>query len=289
MIVSTATAAPLQDRYFESDGVKIRYIDQGEGEPLILIHGLARDIEFNWVRTGLLEALASQYRVIAFDCRGHGRSDKPHSEGPYGRHMVDDLGRLMAHLGIDRAHIVGHSLGGRIAFKFAAMYPQQIRSLVLIGTGGTRTTDDPTLWEMLAESLRRGDGIAPLAWKMWPPDRPIPTEDELNTMNDQFLAGNDVPALACVAAQFAEFGATPEEIRQIQAPILAVIGDQDVFRSEVDALKADKPEMEVVLIENATFSTILELPELRESITDFLKRGADPAPTSPPSSELPPP
>src|SRR5262245_26749067 len=89
----------LQDKFFNSNSVKIRYIDVGHGEPVVLVHGFSSSIEANWAATGIIDRLAKDFRVIALDCRGHGKSDKPHDASAYGSAMVEDLANLLDHLG----------------------------------------------------------------------------------------------------------------------------------------------------------------------------------------------
>ncbi len=98
-----------QDKYFNSDGVTIRYVVERTGEPIVLVHGLEGSLE-NWVKRGILPDLARNDQVIAFDLRGHGKSWKPHDPKAYGREMALDIVRLLDHLGIARAHVVGFSL-----------------------------------------------------------------------------------------------------------------------------------------------------------------------------------
>src|SRR6185369_16055350 len=88
---------------FDSAGVKIYYTVQGEGEPVILIHGLYSSAKMNWEAPGTSALLARHFQVIALDCRGHGKSDKPKAEGSYGTNMVEDVVRLMDHLKISKA------------------------------------------------------------------------------------------------------------------------------------------------------------------------------------------
>jgi pimeloyl-ACP methyl ester carboxylesterase len=204
------------------------------------------------------------------DCRGRGKSAIPDGENRYGRHMVDDVVRLLDHFGLREAHLVGHSLGGRIALKFTALYPNRVKSLVLIGTGGSRTTDDHSTWDTMAESLRRGEGIAPVAWQMWPTDQPAPSEEQLNAINERFLAGNDPALLAATALQIKELGTTQEEVQALQSPILAAVGSVDRFRPEVEALKELQPKMQIVIVEGASHGNILERSELKEAIRSFL-------------------
>src|SRR5688572_3495817 len=110
-LMLTASAIAQEDKFFNSSGVRIRYIEQGQGEPVILLHGNGSRLE-TWIQRGILPNLSKDYRVIAFDARGHGRSEKPHDPKAYGREMALDVVRLMDHLGIKRAHIVGYSMGG---------------------------------------------------------------------------------------------------------------------------------------------------------------------------------
>src|SRR5688572_2364514 len=97
----------LEDFFFDSAGVAIRYVEAGTGAPVVLVHGYTSDLEDQWIGTGVLPALARMHRVIAFDARGHGRSGKPHAPAAYGPEMALDVVRLLDHLGIARAHVVG--------------------------------------------------------------------------------------------------------------------------------------------------------------------------------------
>ena len=108
--------AVADDLFFDSDGVKIRYIDQGprDGEPVVLIHGGFMNAETMWAEPGVIEALDDAFRVIALDLRGHGKSDKPHDPRQYGNPFVEDIVRLLDHLDIEKAHVVAYSMGGRI-------------------------------------------------------------------------------------------------------------------------------------------------------------------------------
>ncbi|MDR3404195.1 MAG: alpha/beta hydrolase [Chthoniobacter sp.] len=129
------TALPIRADDFDSAGVKIHYTVQGTGQPVILIHGLYASGQMNWGAPGIIDDLAQHYRVIALDCRGHGQSDKPTGDADYGIKMVDDVVRLMDHLQLPSANIVGYSMGGMIALKLAAAHPDRVRSVVLGGMG----------------------------------------------------------------------------------------------------------------------------------------------------------
>jgi pimeloyl-ACP methyl ester carboxylesterase len=112
------------------DGLRMYYELVGAGPPLVLIGGLGLDLS----ECGqLIDALAPHYRVLAFDNRGAGRTDKP--DEPYTvKQMADDTAGLMQALGIERAHVVGMSLGGRIALDLALEHPGRVRSLILAST-----------------------------------------------------------------------------------------------------------------------------------------------------------
>jgi pimeloyl-ACP methyl ester carboxylesterase len=98
--------------FFEANGVRLHYVVVGHGTPVILVHGLAFNHAAEWKLPRIFQRLSQQYRVIALDNRGHGKSDKPYDPAQYGLELVDDVVRLMDHLGIARAHVVGYSLGG---------------------------------------------------------------------------------------------------------------------------------------------------------------------------------
>lgn len=112
------------------DGLRMYYELAGAGPPLVLIAGLGLDLS----ECGqLIDALAAHHRVLAFDNRGAGRTDKP--DEPYSiSQLAADTAGLMRALGIERAHVVGMSLGGRIALELAFQHPERVRSLVLVST-----------------------------------------------------------------------------------------------------------------------------------------------------------
>lgn len=135
-----ATAVVRADE-FDSEGVRIHYVVEGQGTPVILIHGLLASAQINWEWPGILSALAKNHRVIALDCRGHGLSDKPVTASQYGVNMVDDVVRLMDHLGIRQADVVGYSMGGMITMKLMVLHPERVRSAVLGGMGWMKDGD----------------------------------------------------------------------------------------------------------------------------------------------------
>jgi pimeloyl-ACP methyl ester carboxylesterase len=121
-----------QDQYIELDSVKIRYWQQGEGEPIILLHGGNSCIEI-WSFN--INQLAQYYRVYAFDMVGAGRSDKPVADYSLD-YQVGFLQHFMDALNINRPTLMGNSMGGAIALKFAIQFPEQVNKLVLVSSFG---------------------------------------------------------------------------------------------------------------------------------------------------------
>src|SRR5258706_6057605 len=96
--------AGAQDKYFDSNGVQIRYVDVGTGQRIMLLHGFAGNLDRAWIDTGVLPNLQKDFRVIAFDSRGGGKSGKPHNPDAYGVEMAQDVVRLLDHLKLAKAH-----------------------------------------------------------------------------------------------------------------------------------------------------------------------------------------
>lgn len=141
-----APPPPLADQFFSSGGVRLRYAEQGDGaDPVILLHDRGSSIEEQWVGTGIMPMLVSQgiFRVIALDLRGHGKSDKP-QPAAIDAEMAGDVERLMTHLNIRRAHVVGYGLGANIAARLSTMHPERMITMTLAGGAHVRAggTDD---------------------------------------------------------------------------------------------------------------------------------------------------
>src|SRR5579863_7389492 len=103
---------------FLSDGVEIWFDDVGAGDPVVLVHGWGSTVQQNFGDTGWVEMISRRFRVIAMDCRGHGRSARPHCEGLYGRaQMSGDVIRLLDHLRVARALIIGYSMGASLVIE----------------------------------------------------------------------------------------------------------------------------------------------------------------------------
>ena len=184
--------------HFDSDGVKIRYFSDGQGDALVLIHGFSGSADTAWIRPGVFDALAdSGFRVIALDNRGHGGSDKPHEPDAYGVNMAEDVRRLLDHLDLERAHVVGYSMGAKIANTFRSRHPQRVITLTLGGYGWPWRGQAVTLEESRESLMQRapmpGNDIDALAAYRVVSNDLVPSEDELQ--------GNRIPTLSIVGTE----------------------------------------------------------------------------------------
>src|SRR5215831_1311307 len=152
MGLALANSPPAEDRTFNSRGVKIHYLVKGKGQPVILIHGLYSSALMNWQMPGTVDLLSRNYQVIALDLPGHGQSDRPQDQAAYGTELVEDITRLLDHLEIKRAHIVGYSMGGMITVKFLALHQDRVLSAVVGGMGWFREGSGlQKIWERMPE------------------------------------------------------------------------------------------------------------------------------------------
>jgi pimeloyl-ACP methyl ester carboxylesterase len=155
---STAAASIALDGFFDSNGVRIHYVEQGSGPVVMLVHELDGGIR-TWMDSGIFQDLARDHRVIALDARGHGLSGKPHDPAAYGMEMARDISRLMHHLSIPRAHVVGYSMGAEVLTMLLVSEPARVASAALIAGAGrfrTRSTDEQHMGEEALEFVNFG-------------------------------------------------------------------------------------------------------------------------------------
>ena len=139
---------------FRNGDVEIAYLDEGEGEPIVLVHGFASTKEVNWVQPGWVSTLnRAGRRTVALDNRGHGASSKLYDPSAYhSTIMADDVRALLDHLKIERADIMGYSMGARITAFLAVKHAERVRSAILGGLG-IRLVEGVGLPESIAEAL----------------------------------------------------------------------------------------------------------------------------------------
>ena len=259
---------PAQDLFFDSAGVNIHYTVQGRGEPVLLVHGLTRDISS---MDAIAKSLSDSFRVISMDVRGHGRSGKPHDAGAYGLRLTEDCVRLLDHLKIDRAHVVGYSLGGRIVSSLLGHHPERLRTAV-IGGFGWHPPGDPE-WAVyekeIAESLEQGRGIEPLLKRYSGGGSQALTPEFMEAVNKSVIANSDAVALATLMRNNVPFP-SEEQLRENKIPSLALVGESDPNKSDVDRLVEIMPSLKVVVIPEANHISALFSPALTRNIRNFL-------------------
>lgn len=209
---------------FQSDGVEIAYRDEGEGEPVLLIHGFASNHQINWVGPRWFETLVGAgYRVIALDNRGHGASEKLYDPAAYpSRVMAGDARRLLDHLAIDQARVMGYSMGARISAFLCMDAPQRVSKVVFGGLG--------------INMVRGIGGSEEIAQALLAPDlKSIASATGRTFRAFAEQTKSDRKALAtCILASRDPI--TEEDVRSIHQPTLVGIGTNDVVSGDGQAL-----------------------------------------------------
>lgn len=261
-VAAAAAVAAPQDHFFDSNGVKIHYVTEGQGEPVVLIHGFTASVPVQWQLPGIFSRLAKEYQVIAIDNRGHGKSDKPHDPAKYGPEMVGDVIRLLDHLKIDKAHIVGYSMGGFMTGYLISKHPERVISATL-GGAGWEQAEDPrlTFIEDLAKSLETGEGIRPLIMQLNPPGAPAPSEEQISSINQMVMLMNDPKALAACIRGIRGLSVAKEKLEANQVPTLCIIGDKDPLKAGVDEMEKHMANLTVCVVPGADHMTAFTQPK----------------------------
>ena len=281
LIALMSTAVCAQDKYFDSNGVRIRYLDQGSGQPIVLIHGYTSNVERSWMDTGVFANLVKDYRVIALDCRGHGKSDKPQDPRAYGGEMGQDVVRLLDFLKIARAHIVGYSMGGNITAQLLTTNPDRFITATLGGASGRREAwgaQSEQAAEEEAVELENGIPFRSLILRIAPIDEPKPTDEAIRQRSQAMVAVNDTAALAAFMRGRRAQLVTDAQMAAVQVPTLGIVGSADPNLTGMNSLKTIWPGLKVIIIEGATHAGergAQRRPEfvnaIREFITDHMQ------------------
>jgi len=251
-----AGPAPAQDRFFDSGGVRIRYVDRGAGTPVVLVHGFTGSIERSWIDTGVLPDLARDHRVIAFDLRGHGKSGKPHDPKAY-EELAPDVIRLMDHLELRQAHLVGYSLGGIILARLLTTHPQRFLSVVLGGAAYRRSQSAEADRETEAAAREIESGVyRALVVSTAPTDEPPPDEDAIRRRSGEISRESDLLAHAALMRARRALLVTDAEIAMVRVPALAVVGAADPALPRVKAMPKRWPGLEVEVVPGAAHPTV---------------------------------
>jgi pimeloyl-ACP methyl ester carboxylesterase len=270
------------DEVFDSNGVKIRYVTEGKGEPVVLIHGWMADSSM-WGRdqsgnTKLDTTGANGFQLIALDCRGHGKSDKPHDPEKYGPEMAADVVRLLDHLRLEKAHLIGYSSGAFIAGKVAATHPERVLSVVYGGqaplVAGTKSSGSSEV-EVFAKAVDEGKDLGAYIIEIIPPDKPKPTMEQANAVAKFLFDGKDVKAFAAAGRSFKDLEVTVEQLSRCKAPILFIHGgnESDYVKDRVATVRKLLGRGEVKIVEGADHMTTLTNPEFASAVIEFLRSG----------------
>lgn len=249
--------------HFKSGDVSIAYIDEGAGTakrplPVLLIHGFASHIDMNWGATGWVRDLvAAGYRVVALDNRGHGKSEKIYDPEGYSTElMAEDARRLLDHLGIARAHVVGYSMGARISAMLALRHPERVGRLVVGGLG--------------LNMVRAMAGTGPIAQALLAPS----IEDVTNPTARTFRAfaeqtNSDLKALAVCVRRIRE-PITREMIATLRVPVLVATGTNDVIAGPAEALAGMIPGAEAFEIAGRDHMKAVGDRSFKDAVLRFL-------------------
>ncbi|MGI8552400.1 MAG: alpha/beta fold hydrolase [Dehalococcoidia bacterium] len=263
------------------NGIDLYYEEQGSGEPLILIAGFTAN-SLSWVMQ--MAILAQKYRVITFDNRGIGRSEAP--EGPYSTHqMADDTAALLEHLGVERAHVIGWSMGGMIAQELALAHPRKVRRLVLLSSlaRGSEYADPWLNFMTQAYDLVQRGELDPTGFVLfnmpWTLTPAFLTQPQLVQAALQQLSANPYPATPRgIAGQAAacrehQFGDALERLRGIKAPTLVLVGAEDILTppSQSREMAEHIPNARLQILEHGGHGMAIEYAmAVNEALLSFL-------------------
>lgn len=230
---------------FDSGGQTLAYTTRGEGPTLVLVHGFQGTAASHWDFPGTIDRLARDFRVVALDCRGHGRSSKPTSPEDYGQAMVDDVANLLDHLGEERVYLAGFSMGAWISLKFAATNPERVQALAIAG-GGWREFDGKSLAQLV------NDLLVPLLHRDYDPE-----------------------AFSACSEAFPGFQLDADEVRALPAPLLLVVGSEDGAVPGVERLAAARPHAELLLLDGVDHNGTVFAGAFRENLHRFMMDAAN--------------
>lgn len=243
---------------FSHDGVEIAFLDEGDGDPIVLVHGFASNKEVNWVAPGWMATLTGAgRRAIALDNRGHGASTKLYDPAAYhSALMAEDVWALIDHLGLPRADVMGYSMGARITAYLALAHPERVRSAVLGGLG-IRLVDGVGLPEELAQGLE-APSLAAVT---------DPTARTFRSFAEQ--TKSDLRALAaCLRGSRQTLSRS--EVERIAVPLLVAVGSKDAIAGSPEELAALIPGARALTIADRDHMLAVGDKAFKAGVLEFL-------------------
>jgi pimeloyl-ACP methyl ester carboxylesterase len=256
----------------DAGGVRLRFAVDGDGPPVLLLHGFAVNGDLNWRWPGIIGALRARYLVVTPDLRGHGRSDRPRGPCTYGRKLADDVLALLDHLRIGRVALVGYSLGGFVALKLATGHSERLTGICLMGAGYEPPANSDFLQALpgLAGDLRAGKGIRPLSAYMGAGHtEPGRLHGLLVRLLTRYVC--DGEALADLVLSLPELAVADAEVRRIAIPVYAIVGSRDPFRRSAERLIGRLPECRVIVVPGTDHLALLRRKRTRAALEEFLE------------------
>lgn len=245
---------------FHNGAVEIAYIDEGEGDPILLVHGFASSKNVNWIYpTWVSELKKNGRRVIAFDNRGHGESGKLYDAADYEiATMAGDISALMDHLKIERADVMGYSLGSRMTAVLALQAPQRLRSAILGGIGIG-----------LIEGGGPGENVAEALEAPTLEDVTDPVGRTFRAFADQTRSDRRALA-ACLRGSRRLM--TRAEAAAVKVPVLIAVGTSDEIAGSAQALGKVIPGAQVLDIPNRDHMRAVGDKVYKTGVLEFLSR-----------------
>jgi pimeloyl-ACP methyl ester carboxylesterase len=247
---------------FHHGPVEIAYLDEGEGEPIVLVHGFASSKEVNWVQPGWFATLkGAGRRVIALDNRGHGQSAKLYQPADYHTtKMAADVRALLDHLHLPRADVMGYSMGARITAFLALEHPGRVRSIVLGGLG-IHLIDGVGLPESIAAALEAPS----LAAVTDPQGRVFRAFAEQTRSDRRALA-------ACIRGSRQTL--THEQAAAVRTPALIAVGTKDPIAGSAEQLAAVMPQARALPIPGRDHMLAVGDKVFKAGVLQFLQENA---------------
>jgi pimeloyl-ACP methyl ester carboxylesterase len=242
----------------------------------VLAHGYGGSLQ-GWIGSGVLPNLVRNFRVIALDARGHGKSGKPHDVKAYGQEMGLDVLRLLDHLGIEKAHIVGYSMGANITAQLMTTHPERLITATLGGAAGrfrwTREEEDRT--EQEASEIERECVSRTQIFRLAAVGEPKPSEEEIKKRSAACMANPDQDrfSLAALRRGYKDQAITTAAVAAVKVPTLCVVGTLDENLGDFRELKTLRPALTLIIIDGATHGGdrgAMRRPEFVAAVREFI-------------------